>query len=195
MGFARLPRMKKLASVLLPLVFLAACGGSGTEATACDQSYWDGSVGTCLPKDWHVAESDDLEARVPQEVFAAFQADKAFSGQYPTVTVTRETLREEVEPEAYSEASVASVQNLPAYEKIDDRQITIDAHKVRLHIFSAQPRPEDPKARFYQVSISKGTAGYTYTAAAPLGVSDDIEDQLLLILEHATLEAPVKEEE
>jgi hypothetical protein len=183
--------MKRLSSLsIVSVLILVACGG-GAVAAICEQAYWDGTVGTCLPAQWHVAEKDDLEARVPQEVFAAFQADKAFSGQYPTVTVTRETLAEDTASPDYSEASVASVQNLPGYEQIDDEQITIDAQKVRLHIFTAQPKPEDPKARFYQVSIAKGTAGFTFTGAAPLGVTDEIDAQIRLILQNATLvEAP-----
>lgn len=179
---------RALALPLLSVLPLAACGGGSGVAAVCDQAYWDGTVGTCLPVAWHVADKADLDARVPQEVFAAFQADKAFSGQYPTVTVTRETLSQETDAEAYSEASVASVQNLPGYEQIDDEQITIDGHKVRLHVFTAQPRIEDPKARFYQVSIAEGTAGFTFTGAAPLGVNDEIDGQIRLIVQNATLQ-------
>lgn len=180
-----------MSSLLVSSLFLAACGGSGSADVACEQAYWDETVGTCLPPEWVVVERDAMDARgVPAEVIAAFQSETPFSGQYPTVTVTRETLPEEVASGDYSDASMESVRNLPGYEELDTRKVTIDNEDVSLHIFSAQPRPEDPKARFYQVSFSGGKAGYTFTAAVPLAITDETEEEILLIMENATLRAP-----
>ena len=187
--------MRTLSLTLGLCALLVACGGGGAS-TACVSEYWDGSIGTCLPEDWKVVEKSALEQRgVPPEVVVAFQAEQPVSGQFPTVTVTREALTEEIEPTQYSELSVQSVRGIPQYEEIDDREITIDDETVHLHIFSAQPREEEPKAKFYQVSVALGTTGYSYTAALPLGVEDDLEDQVLLILENATLLPPTEEEE
>jgi hypothetical protein len=193
--FGRMRRMTKRSTLLISLcLFLAACGGSAE--VACEQAYWDGTIGTCLPSGWKVVERGTLDARgVPTEVVAAFQAEKPFSGQFPTVTVTRETLTEEVTSAEYSEASVQAVQGLPAYEELDSRTVTVDERDVQLHIFSAQPRAEDPKARFYQVSFTGEGAGYTFTAAVPLSITDEMEEQILLVLENATVQEPADTEE
>lgn len=185
--------MKRSTLLVLPLL-LAACGG-GSDTATCDQAYWDGTIGTCLPDAWIVVERDALDARgVPAEVITAFQSEKPFSGQYPTVTVTRETLQRDVESAEYSDASMTSVLNLPGYEELDTKTVEIDGEDVTLHIFSAQPRPEDPKARFYQVSFVGGKAGYTFTAAVPLAITDTTEDEILLIMENATAAAPEDED-
>lgn len=187
---------RSTALIAVSFLFLAACGGSGGGDVACDQTYWDGTVGTCLPEGWIVIEREALQERgIPGETIVAFQAEKPFSGQYPTVTVTRETLDDEVPSDEYSEASIESVLNLPGYEELDTQSMTIDDEDVQMHVFSAQPRPEDPKAKFYQVSFSGDKAGYTLTAAVPLAVSDETEDAIVLILENATLVEPAEDEE
>ncbi len=184
--------MKKLFAPLALALLLAACGGS--SASTCTQSYWDGTIGTCLPDGWHIAEDAELEERgIPQEVFVAFQSDEPFSGQYPTVTVTRESIDKDVTSEDYSEANMEAVKSLPGYEEIDSKQVTIDGSKVHVHVFGAQPRPEDPKTRFYQVSIAADGNGYSFTGAVPLGVEDTVENQILLILQNATLKEATKE--
>jgi hypothetical protein len=187
--------MKRFVLSIGTLALLAACGGGGEEV-ACDQAYWDGTVGTCIPDGWQVVDRATLDQRqVPEETVVAFQAEQPYSGQFPIVVVTREQLTQEVESGQYSELSVESVKGLPQYEEIDVRTVTIDGNDVSLHIYSAQPDEGEPKARFYQVSIVSGTTGYAFTGGTPLGVQDEIEDQILLILENATLLPPEEEEE
>lgn len=184
--------MMLLMKRLLPLaglcVLLAACGGSATTAATCEYAYWDGTVGTCLPAGWHVVDRDGLDQKgVPRDVVVAFQADAPSAGQFPTVTVTKEPLARPVASDAYSAASLESVKGLPGYGELDTRDVTIDDVTVKLHIFSAQPRPDQPRTRFYQVSAASGNAGYTYTAATPLSVESGLENEILLILNNATL--------
>ena len=169
-------------------LLLAACGGGGTDTTiTCAFAYWDGTVGTCLPHGWHVVERSSLDQKgVPRDVLVAFQSDAPSAGQFPTVTVTREALAQPIASTAYSEASVQSVKSLPGYQEVDVRTVTVDDADVSLHIFSAQPRPDEPKSRFYQVSAAKDSAGYTFTAAVPLSIESAMENQILLILGNAT---------
>ncbi len=184
---------RPLASLFLCLS-LVACGGSESTDVTCELSYWDGQVATCIPDGWHVVDRTQLDQRgLPSEVFVAFQSDASISGQYPTVTVTREPLVEDVTSTAYSEASVESVKALPGYEQIDERSTAVDGQEVTLHIFSAQPRSEEPRARFYQLSLAREKQGYTFTAAVPLAVDEAIENQILLIMRNASLSAPPEE--
>ncbi len=188
-----MPGMKKLCIALSAFVFLAACGGGSDTTASCEFAYWDGIVGTCLPGGWHVVDRQGLDQRgVPRDVIVAFQADVAVAGQFPTVTVTREALAKPVEASAYSDASIQSVKSLPGYQELDLRDTTINEMPLKLHIFSAQPRPDEPKTRFYQVSMAKDKAGFTYTAATPLSVDSATENQILLILQNASLEKPVE---
>lgn len=188
-------RMKKITAALALTFLLAACGG-GDATIACEETYWDGTVGTCLPAGWHALDRAELDDRgVPTEVVAAFQANTPTSGQFATVTVTREALSQPLTSSDYSEASVQSVIGLPNYDEVDKQDITIDDTDVTLHIFTAQPDPEEPEARFYQVSAALGNTGYTYTAATPVTVSNELEEEVLVIVRSATLRGPNATEE
>lgn len=181
-----------LLSLALPL---AACGGDDPVEVTCDSFYWDGTVGTCLPDGWTVVDRDALDERgVPSETIVAFQSETPVAGQFATVTVTQEPLAEEISSTDYSDASVQSVETLPGYELLDETDIQIDGEDVILHVFSAQPREEEPQNRFYQVSMTKGNRGYTFTAATPLAVEEPLEGQVLLLLENATLTEPEETE-
>lgn len=183
--------MKKLLLSAASLVFLAACGGGTT--VSCTNQYWDGAIGTCLPSGWHVVDRAALaEKGVPADVIVAFQADAPTSGQFPTVTVTRESLGRQMTSTEYSDASVLSVGGTQGYAKIDTQKIQIDGKDATLHIFTAQPESDEPKTRFYQVSASAGMTGYTYTAATPVTIASALEQQILLIVKNATLTAPKK---
>ncbi len=188
----RVMRKTIVASALLLL--LSACGGSEGEV-ACEMEYWDGTVGTCLPTGWHALDRAELDDRgVPTEVVAAFQSDNPTSGQYATITVTREALARVMTTPEYSEASVQSVVGLPNYDEVDQVDVTIDDDDVSLHVFTAQPNPEQPESRFYQVSAVADGAGYTFTAATPVSIDATLEEQVLVILRSATFVGPDGEE-
>jgi hypothetical protein len=181
---------KTLLSLICSGLLLAACGGGSAEV-ACENQYWDGTVGTCLPGGWQVLDRGVLDQRgAPAEVMVAFQADQPVSGQFPTVTVTRELLKEAMEPVQYSDASIQSVTTLQGYEEGETETVTIDGNDLKLHTFSAQPRADEPRVRFFQVSTAAGTSGYTFTGAVPLTVEDTTEGQIKLILGNVTLQDP-----
>ncbi len=185
--------MKRLLpAFILSLLLLSACG-SATSSTAavCTQQFWNGTIGMCLPAGWKVVDRETLDAHgVPPEVIAAFQADNAVSGQFPTVLVTQEALKEQMDSSTYSKASVRTVASLPGYKLIDDRSAKIDGTPVDLHIFTAQPIADEPERRFYQISgVSKGN-GYSFTGLGPLSISSSLENQLLLMLNSVTFTQP-----
>lgn len=173
-------------------LLLAACGG-GSVAT-CSQTYWDGTVGTCLPEGWSVVDRETLNQRgVPEETIAAFQADESTSGQFPTITITREQIGQVVSPSQYSEASIRSIEVLPGYERIDRTDTTVDGADVVLHIFSLQPVQDEPRRRFYQESTTVEDIGYSITATTPLSVDSDTEGAIKLILSNITFSEPTNE--
>jgi hypothetical protein len=174
-------RLLALAGLLL----LTACGGS--EATVCERGYWDGTVGTCVPEGWQVLDRAALDEKgMPPEVVVAFQSETPVSGQLVTVTVTREALTQPLSSVDYSEASIASVAGLPNYEEEDRQSTTVDGEDVDIHIFTAQPSPDQPESRFYQLSAVSGSVGYTFTAATPVTVPDEVEQQVLSLLQNVT---------
>lgn len=188
-------RFRFRAVIIVSAALLSACGGSSkkTEAT-CASTYWDGTVGTCLPTGWNALSHDEVIARgMPQEVRIAFQAVDTLSGQFPTVTVTHERLREEMKPADYSAASMELVARRKDYTKVDATDVTVDGQKVSLHVFSAQPLSEEPKQRFYQLATSAGTDGYVFTAALPLTAPEELVSQVKLILTKVTFQAPEEE--
>lgn len=184
--------MRKVLPILAFAFLLTACGGgSAAPAVACVNAYWDGTVGTCLPTGWHVVDRAALDQRgVPAEVVVAFQSDAPYAGQFATVTVTRETLSKQMTSKEYSDASVQSVGAMPGYQDIDQTKATVDDDTVALHTFTAQPRTDEPKTRFAQVSAATGMNGYTFTAATPVSVDSTLGKQIQLILSNITLKGP-----
>lgn len=172
---------------LVGLLLLTACSGSGSKTTVCNTGYWDGSVGTCVPTGWQALDRTQLDAKgMPPEVQVAFQSQAPVSGQFITVTVTREALNQPMTSSDYSQASISSVTGLPQYKEIDKQSTKIDGQDAQIHIFSAQPSPDQPASRFYQLSAVSNSVGYTFTAATPLTISKDVEAQVLSIMNSVT---------
>ena len=186
--------MKRFLVLSVTLLLLSACGGK-SRSVKCDQNYWDGTVGTCLPKGWYVIDAETLRQRgIADDTVAAFQAEEPISGQFPTVTITKEQLGRTVNPGDYSFASVRSIEVLTGYEELDTEEIKIDGEKVKLHTFSAKPQLNEPKRRFYQVSTVHEKVGYTVTATAPLSIERNDEQKLRLMLTEFSFEEPEEEE-
>jgi hypothetical protein len=167
------------------LLLLTACGGS--DVVVCERGYWDGSVGTCVPEGWLVLDRAILDEKgMPPEVSVAFQSETPVSGQFVTITVTREALTQTLTSAEYSEASISSVAGLPGYEQKDLQTTTVDGQDLDIHIFTAQPSPDQPESRFYQLSAISNSVGYTFTGATPVTVSDEVEAQVLSLLRNVT---------
>lgn len=180
--------------ILSACFLLTACGG-GSSSTACDQDYWDGSVGTCIPEGWDIIDQETLRQRgVPEETIVAFQITESVSGQFPTVAVTKERLPSPVSAENYSLASIRSVEVMEGYELVDSKDFTVDGEDVTLHIFTAQPIEGEPRRRFHQVSTAIEDIGFTATAVSPVSITNDLEKDMMLILENLFFSAPVEEE-
>ena len=186
--------MKRLVSIAVFCLALAACGG-GSAATVSCRDYWDGTFGTCLPDDWVVIERETLRQRgVPEDTLVAFQSQVAVSGQFPTLAVTREALAQVMSPDVYSKANIRSVTVLPAYKEVDTRDVRIDEDTVTLHTFTAQPIAEEPMRRFYQAStVTEDGDGYTITATLPVSFSDDVEREIHVMFDEATFVEPEEE--
>lgn len=177
------------AALLSGVLLLVACTSSKGEIT-CRERYWDSVFGTCLPSGWKAVDMASLHERsVPQDVIAVFQAEQFASGQIPTVMVTKEVLVGDWDAASYSDASMKSVRTLAGYATLDERNVTVDGEKVRLHTFSAQPLPEEPAKRFSQLSTVVRNIGYTVTAALPLSPESNLEKQALFIVQGATFRA------
>lgn len=185
--------MRRTFACLSLLCLLTACSGreSSSGTARCTDQYWDGEVGLCLPEGWTIVDRETLGRRgVPEETVVAFQAEKAVSGQYPTVTVTRESLSDTVTAADYSQANVRSVSTLPNYKRIDEKSVKIGSEKVTLHTFNSKPLPDEPERRFYQLSIVSGRTGYTVTGLTPISVSSTIEKDVQTILQSIIFEDP-----
>ncbi len=124
------------------------------------------------------------ERGMPDAAVAAFQADQATSGVFPSVVVMREVLRKDIDSVAYSKASIDAVKSLNGYQQVDLKDVSIEGETVQIHTYIAQPNAEQPKQRYYQVAAVSGRNGYAFTAGLPLSVDKTLEDKVLLILEN-----------
>jgi len=190
-------KQRLFPALLFSGLILASCGGGDTAAATCKE-YWFTAeqIGACLPDNWNVLDRAALDGRgAPQDVVIAFQLKDAVSGQFPTVSVTREPLATVVDPVSYSDATMRSVSVLPNYKFIDKRTVSITATggkslSLPIHIFSAQPVAGEPQRRFSQLSLVVEKSGYTVTALTPLSVESTLEAAVLKILESVTFTAP-----
>ncbi len=179
-----------ILSFTVPLV-LSACGGISSGSTECTEQYWDGIIGMCLTDGWRVVDRDALVERgISEDVIVAFQSQTAVSGQFPTITVTKENLPQEMSAADYSEASIRSVTALPGYKQIDAKNVTVDGQALKLHIFSAQLLADEPERRFTQLSSTSKGAGYTFTALTPLSVNKTLEGQISTMMTSVSFTAP-----
>lgn len=176
-------------------VLLAACGGSSNEGPDCFKQYWDGEVGACVPSGWRTLDAETMQQRgVPDDALVAFQSDEPVSGQFLTVTITKEQLQQPIEPSVYSQANVRLVTALPGYELVDATTTTIDTNSVDVHIFNAKPIADESLRRFYQVSTVHDGAGYTITGTSPVSIDDVVERQILAVVQSLTFMQVVVEE-
>ena len=177
--------------LLIPLfafaILLTACGGGGSVKVDCEKDYWDGTVGVCLPEGWAALDRETMRQRgLPDETVAAFRSEKSVSGQFPSITITQETLLQQVSASDYSDASIRSVSVLPGYTLIDTPSATVDGEEVKLHVFSAQPVSDEPARRFYQVSTVSDGVGFTATAVTPLFVEKQLEGEITTVMKSVT---------
>jgi hypothetical protein len=186
--------MRRFALTAATIVFLVGCGTSTTTAVTCDQQYWNGVFGVCLPKGWGLLDRELLQSRgISDQVVAAFQAEKVVSGQNPTVTVTTERLKSPMTSGEYSKASIRSVTTLPGYTLLDSATASVEGQSVEIHTFTAQPVTGEPERRFTQVSAVAANIGYTFTALTPVSISDTLSQEVLLILKSVRFTEPTKE--
>ena len=172
----------KVFALIIVSTLLFAC--SSQTADVCYKEYWNGEVGTCLPKDWQVIDAETMKERgVSDDAVAAFQSNEPSAGQFLTVSITKEVLTEPIEASMYSQANVRLVSALPGYTLIDVTAITIDEAKVDLHVFTAQPVSDEPVRKFYQISTVQNGIGYSVTGTSPVTVSDSIESQVIAIVQ------------
>lgn len=190
-----LPMKRFLVPLFFLAILLSGCGGGEESAAACDHPYWSGTIGTCVPEGWNILDRVTLnETGIAEEVMVAFKREEAVAGQFPSVTVTQEPLAQPVDSTTYSAASIRSVTVLPGYKQIDVQKVKVDDEEVDLHIFSAQPDPEQPARRFYQVSAVSGSNGYTVTALTPQSPSRELEAEVNVMLKNVTFTEPAVSE-
>ncbi len=176
--------------MILPVAVLIVSGcssKSSTGAIVCDSQFWNGTIAACLPTGWRVLSSDNLRTLgVPEETVTAFQVSEPRAGQLDTVTVTRESLTQELTSLDYSNANILSVSALPDYKLMDKQAVYIDGKETAIHVFSARPVPDAPVRRYYQLSAVKDRTGYTFTGSFPLSITDQQTNEVMFILKNVS---------
>lgn len=171
---------------ILSLFLLTACSGTGTgsceEVTTPDFTL-------CLSEGWkQVTDAELKEEGVPEETIAAFHLTDARGGQRDNIVVTRERLPGEVSALAYSEANMRTIVKTPEYSLIEKREVKVDGAVAVLHIFTARPVQDLPVRRFYQLSLTEGSTGYTFTGTLPFSVAAEVEEGLIDMLLSVSLD-------
>lgn len=181
--------MSHRSLLFLSLILLAACGSA---SVTCKDVVWTGEFGLCLSEGWEQISAEALKAEgIPTETVAAFHRTDPSGGQRDNVVVSMESLPGNVPALAYAEANLKVVEAVPDYALLEKREVKIDGSVTLLHIFTARPVADLPVRRFYQLSIVKGTSGYSFTGTLPFATDDTAEKTLIDMLLSVTLEEPV----
>lgn len=182
-------RQHFLASIAITLLLLPACRAS---KKSCAEQVTVENVRLCLAKGWEQVSAETLkEKKVPEETLAAFHRTDSAGGQRDNVVLSVEALPGKVSDLAYAEANIKSIAAIPEYTLIEKREVKMEGDVTQLHIFTGRPVPDVPVRRFYQLSITEGTTGYTLTGTLPYSIEEESEETLLAILQSVR----VKEEE
>jgi hypothetical protein len=151
----------------------------------------------CLPDGWNTISREALAQRgveMPEEVLVVFESETAAAGQFPHISITQENLARPMESAAYSDENIRLVSVLPGYESFDKRAVTIDSTELLLHVFALKPETDQPSQRFYQLSTTNGSVGYTITAMTPFSYEKSRDRELVDIFESFTFESKETEE-
>lgn len=173
---------------IIASVLLAACSGTGINPD-CELSIVKKDFSLCLPEGWEeVTEEYLAEKEVPEETIAAFRLSEQRGSQRDNIVVSHETLPGKASNTEYGNANMKTIETTPRYELLDKREITIDGRDALIHVFASKPIPDIPVRRFYQLSITEGSTGFTFTGTLPYSVSQEIEKEMLAILESISLQ-------
>lgn len=188
--------MQRLIVCVGLVTLLTGCGSRNTKVeVTCTQQFWNKVFATCLPDGWKVLSSETLRTLgVPEETVAAFQATEPRAGQLDTVTVTQEPLSSDIGTTEYSQANILAVSSLPEYQLIDKETVYVDGEETAIHVFSARPTPDQPIRRYYQLSVAKDRAGFSFTGSFPLSIEEREAAEVTLILKSVSLEEPSQQE-
>lgn len=168
---------RRIATLALSVLLL---GGCGTAKSSCTEKTDVAELRLCIAEGWErVAEETLKEKAVPEETVAAFSSTGGGSGQRDNLVISREKLPGPVPSIAFAEANVKTLQTVPEYALTETREVKVDGEVTLLHIFTAQPAPDIPARRFYQLSLTHGAMGYTLTGTLPFSVDSTTEDTLV----------------
>ena len=177
---------KRTIAILMFFPLLSACSGS---VNACNEKIQTNGIGICMSDGWEqVSDAKLKEESVPEETIAAFQMTESRAGQRDNIVVSTESLPTNASALAYAQANMKTIEATPQYTVIEKREVEIDGNETILHIFTARPIADLPARRFYQLHLTKGTAGYVFTGTLPFSVEDTIEEGLISMLLSATLD-------
>jgi hypothetical protein len=178
--------VKSLLPSLFIVLILASCG---SKAKTCTDTLWVKDFGICIAEGWEqVPDATLKEEGVPIETVAAFHRTEERGGQRDNIVVSVESLPGTVSPLAYSEANIAVIEAIPDYALLEKNEVKIDGKVTILHVFTARPVADLPVRRFYQLSLVKGTSGYTFTGTLPFSTDDASEDAITDMLLSVTME-------
>ena len=178
-------KLKNIVLLLTLTLLLTACG-SGKK---CADRVWTGEFGLCLEKGWEQVPNEVLrEKGIPEETIAAFHLSEKRGGQRDNIVISRERLPAAIPSKTFSSANIETIEGMPAYALIEKRSMEIDGKETILHVFTARPISDLPARRFYQLSVTKSTRGYTVTGTLPFSTEEDIEEKMINMLLNVTLE-------
>ncbi len=178
-------------TTLLPLLILVACSSA---SQSCTEKLWIGEFGLCLAEGWEQVSDADLQGEgVPMETIAAFHRSEEQGGQRDNIVVSTESLPGDIPAISYAEANIKVIEVVPDYALLEKREVKIDGEVTTLHMFTARPVADLPVRRFYQLSLVKGTKGFTFTGTLPFSVDDEAEKTLTDMLLSVTVEKQSEE--
>ena len=176
--------MRKIIKILLScvvLLTLEGCLGIGSDdALEVDtKAFTDPHFEIQYIADWIVRTRDDFGSEIPQETIVTFSNPEMVDGYQTTISVINDMVPPETTSLDYAKANIRNaMKNIIEFEKIEERNITIENNETKLLIFKGKSNISAKKLRYIQLYIVQQNRGYTVTASALLDTEETLINSL-----------------
>lgn len=163
-------QFKKIIPLITLAIFLTGCNGTTTTSL---QTYTDPNFSINYIDGWIIQTPQDFPANIPSSTLVTFSEPEPQNNYQKTISIVSEVLPPQTTSLEYAQANINNaIQNIIAFEKIEEKDILLGTEKTKLIIFTGKSSLEAKTLKYIQTYAVKETTGYTITAS--MLIDDDL---------------------